>query len=59
MPGDEDFLRAIRARPDDAAMRLVDAGWLEERGELIRLEVGPIRADPSHPCHPCPVRPSD
>jgi uncharacterized protein (TIGR02996 family) len=43
------FLRAIRARPDDGALRLVFADWLEEHGDpladFIRLqcELEPLR----------------
>jgi uncharacterized protein (TIGR02996 family) len=39
---DQDFTRAIVASPDDEALRLVYADWLEERGEsraeFVRLE---------------------
>jgi uncharacterized protein (TIGR02996 family) len=43
------FLTAIAAAPDDEALRLVYADWLEEngraeRGELIRVQVA--LADP-------------
>ncbi|OWK40988.1 TIGR02996 domain-containing protein [Fimbriiglobus ruber] len=39
MSDDEDgFLRAIRARPDDDAVRLVYADWLEEHGRPARAE---------------------
>jgi uncharacterized protein (TIGR02996 family) len=42
MDDDRPFLRAILADPDDAALRLVYADWLEERGderaEFLRLE---------------------
>jgi type VI secretion system protein ImpC len=48
MSEDADLLRAIQARPDDAALRQVYADWLEEhgdpRGELIRLEAELARA---------------
>jgi uncharacterized protein (TIGR02996 family) len=40
--GHEGFLRAIRAEPEDEALRLIYADWLEEngdpRGEFIRLQ---------------------
>jgi uncharacterized protein (TIGR02996 family) len=40
MEDEQSFLQAIRERPDDTALRLVFADWLEEqgdpRGELIR-----------------------
>jgi uncharacterized protein (TIGR02996 family) len=44
-PGGEDqaFIEAIRAAPDDAALKLVYADWLEERGderaEYLRVQV--------------------
>src|SRR4051812_28237780 len=42
MSEDTPFLEAINASPDDHAIRLVYADWLEERGdpraELIRIE---------------------
>jgi uncharacterized protein (TIGR02996 family) len=42
MAGEESFLAAIKSRPEDWAVRLVYADWLEERsnprGELIRIE---------------------
>jgi uncharacterized protein (TIGR02996 family) len=42
MTNENTFLRAIRAEPDDTALRLAYADWLEERGdvrgEYIRLE---------------------
>ncbi|SRR5579871_3008402 len=51
MNADADFLAAIRANPDDDALRLVYADWLEERGdvrsELLRLELIVDRA--AHP----------
>jgi uncharacterized protein (TIGR02996 family) len=47
----EGFLRAIRAEPDDEALRLIYADWLEEngdpRGEFIRVQCELIRwSDP-------------
>jgi uncharacterized protein (TIGR02996 family) len=51
MHTDADFLTAIRANPEDDALRLVYADWLEERGdprgELLRLEMTVDR--PAHP----------
>jgi uncharacterized protein (TIGR02996 family) len=42
MTSDEEFIRAILAHPEDAALRLVYADWLEEHGdpraEFLRLE---------------------
>jgi uncharacterized protein (TIGR02996 family) len=42
MTGRDDFLRAIRADPEDEALRLVFADWLEEQGDpladFIRLQ---------------------
>jgi uncharacterized protein (TIGR02996 family) len=39
-PGEEAFLQAIRDQPEDQALRLVYADWLEERddsrGEFVR-----------------------
>ena len=37
-PDEEAFLRAIRRRPADNAVRLVYADWLDERGEGRRAE---------------------
>src|SRR5262245_50353496 len=46
------FLRAIHSHPDDEALRLIYADWLQERGdpraEYLRLEVelhGPAKGD--------------
>jgi uncharacterized protein (TIGR02996 family) len=43
--GEEEFLAAIYADPDDDALRMVFADWLQERGdprgELIALQLGP------------------
>ena len=43
MNADADFIAAICANPDDDALRLVDADWLEEpgdaRGEFGRLDM--------------------
>jgi uncharacterized protein (TIGR02996 family) len=43
------FLQAIRDGPEDDAVRLIFADWLDEqgdpRGELIRLQVGLARTD--------------
>jgi len=40
----DDFLKAIRERPDDIGLRLIYADWLEERGnpqgEFIRVQCG-------------------
>lgn len=52
MSEDRDFVRAIRANPDDDLHRLVYADWLEEhdnvRGAFLRLEVR-LRRDPDAP----------
>lgn len=50
MTTDEDaFLDGIRAQPDDDALRLVYADWLEERGdpraELVRVQCELARLD--------------
>src|SRR5262249_39652492 len=37
--GDEGFIRAMRESPEDDAVRLVYADWLEEHGEAVRAEV--------------------
>jgi carbon storage regulator len=41
-PEETPFLRAIEERPDDEAVRLIFADWLEERGdplaELLRIQ---------------------
>jgi uncharacterized protein (TIGR02996 family) len=46
------FLRAIRARPDDALPRLIFADWLDERGlageaEWLRADVRLARSYPN------------
>jgi len=54
MTQDENFLAAIRAEPDDDAIRLIYADWLMEqddlsradRGEFIRLQVQRARQGP-------------
>ncbi len=50
MADDLAFLRALLASPDDNALRLVYADWLEERGDprgtLLRLEVAAQEAEP-------------
>jgi uncharacterized protein (TIGR02996 family) len=35
MTSDEEFLAAIHAAPNDAALRLVYADWLEEHGRAV------------------------
>lgn len=53
MTQDESFLQSIREDPDDDAMRLIYADWLEERGdphgEFIRVQVELARTPPSDP----------
>jgi uncharacterized protein (TIGR02996 family) len=51
---ERDFLRAIKARPDDDLLRRVFADWLEENGqperaELIRLQLDREGLPPGHP----------
>lgn len=49
------FLRTIRARPDDDLPRMILADWLEdhdpERAEFIRLSIERYRWVPSDICH--------
>jgi uncharacterized protein (TIGR02996 family) len=53
----DDLLRAICERPDDDAVRLVYADWLDDHGdadraELIRVQVALARAGPDGPDRP-------
>lgn len=38
MPSDADFIRAVLARPDDDAPRLIYADWLDEQGQSEHAE---------------------
>ncbi len=57
MPDDAGFLEAIRTAPDDAALRLIYADWLEERSDLradfLRLQLALKSAAPDHPQRAC------
>src|SRR5262249_38868583 len=50
--GEDPFLAAIRANPDDNAVRLVYADWLQERGdprgEFLRLDTMLTGLSPNH-----------
>ncbi len=50
MPDDSTFLHALLASPDDNALRLVYADWLEEHGDprspFLRLEVALHQSEP-------------
>src|SRR5262249_40896996 len=55
MTHDTAFLAAIRENPEDDAVRLVYANWLEERGdaaraEFIRLQCESARLGADDPC---------
>jgi uncharacterized protein (TIGR02996 family) len=45
MNAHDDFLRAISAAPNDSAVRLVYADWLDERGESARAEYVRIKCE--------------
>jgi uncharacterized protein (TIGR02996 family) len=52
MPGEDGFLEAIKANPEDDLPRLVYAGWLDERddarGDFLRLHLALKAAAPDH-----------
>src|SRR5262249_56269648 len=56
MTDERGFLRAIRDEPDDDALRLIFADWLEERadprGTLMRLQVTRAGLPPDDPRRP-------
>jgi uncharacterized protein (TIGR02996 family) len=59
MNQDEAFIQAIREEPDDDAVRLIYADWLEDqgvperaaRGEFIRVQVEQARTSINDPCY--------
>src|ERR1043165_1555580 len=65
MPQKKAFLKAIIDNPDDDAVRLVYADWLEEHGdtdraEFIRLQIEVAKgADPGAPPHNLSLRGGD
>jgi uncharacterized protein (TIGR02996 family) len=52
MQDDLDFLRAVKAKPDDDGLRLIYADWLDERddprGQFLRLHLALKTLSPDH-----------
>ncbi len=49
MTTEDDFLRAIKATPDDDHLRLVFADWLEDQGQTERAEFIRIQVELASP----------